>query len=295
MHQSFLNIERYRYAIYSGSLAAACCLAYIVDSRHERPAGGTVLGFTLGGIGAALIVFLMSYGIRRRSFQSRAGSTKRWLSMHIYWGVSVLLVATLHAGLQFGFNVHTLAYGLLCLVVLSGAWGVYAYLRYPLLMARERGEVAREKLLERVAEADREALAVAEGARPAVRDLMADAIQRTRLGGTVWAQLRGRDDSTLLLTPIREAGYSHLVNNAGQRALIAQLAKHQATSRPGETQDTLHRLLSITGEKAMLLGRLRRDIQLQGLLQVWLYIHLPLSFGMLAALVAHVFAVFYYW
>ena len=294
MHQSFLNIQRYRYALYAGLLGAACVASYVVDSWHERPAGDTVLGYALGGIAAAIVLFLMSYGIRRRSFHARAGATKRWLSMHVYLGLCVLLVATLHSGLQFGYNVHTLAYGLLCMVVLSGCWGVYAYIRYPTLMARERGAVSREELLRRLAETDAQALAVAASLDLEIRDLIADAIRRTRLGGTVWAQLRGRDESTLLLVPIGEPGYSRLVSNRGQQALIAQLAKHQTTMRESGSQHRLHQLLQISGDRAVVLRRLQRDIQIQGLMQFWLYLHVPLSFGMLAALAVHIFSVFYY-
>jgi multisubunit Na+/H+ antiporter MnhB subunit len=295
MHQSFLSIARYRYALYGCLLCAASAGCYVVECWHERPGGGTVLGYTLGGIAAALVLFLMSYGIRRRSFKRGAGSTKRWLSMHVYFGVSVLVVATLHSGLQFGYNVHTLCFGLLCIVVLSGCWGVYAYLRYPTLMARERGEAGRDELLTRLAEVDRQALAFSANLEPEVNDLIADAILRTRLGGDIWAQLRGRDQSMLLLTPVREWGYSRIVSNRGQEALISQLANYEATSQDAEAQHTLHRLLQISGDKAVLLRRLQRDIQLQGLLQAWLYLHLPLSFAMLAALVVHVFSVFYYW
>src|SRR4030081_3734855 len=119
MHQSFLNIQRYRYALYAGLLGVGCVTSYVVDSWRERPAGNTVLGYTLGGSAGALVLFLMSYGIRRRSFHARAGATTRWLSMHVYLGMCLLLVVALHSGLQFGCNVHTLAYGLLCVVVLS--------------------------------------------------------------------------------------------------------------------------------------------------------------------------------
>ena len=47
--------------------------------------------------------------------------------------------------------------------------------------------------------------------------------------------------------------------------------------------------------KSALLDRARRDLRLNALLQVWLYVHVPLSFALLAALVAHLFAVFYFW
>jgi hypothetical protein len=294
MHQSFLSIARYRYAVYAGCVTAFCAAACLVDSWYERPAGGTVLGYTLGGIAAALTLFLMSYGIRRRSYKGGSGSTKRWLSMHVYFGLGMLVIATLHSGLQFGWNVHTLCFVLLILVVGSGCWGVYAYLRYPALMARERGAVGRNGLLQALAEADQQLTKVAAGLDPEICDQVADAILRTRLGGTPWAQLRGRDDSMLLVTPVREAGFARLVRNPGQQALIAQLARYEATNPDGDAQHTLHQLMRISGDRAVVVRRLQRDIQLQGLLQFWLYVHVPLSFGLVAALAVHVFAVFYY-
>jgi hypothetical protein len=294
VHQSFLNVERYRYAIYAAVIAIACSLAYVIDSWHERPAGDTILGYTLGGIAAALILFLLFYGVRRRLFAVRAGSTNRWLSNHVYLGLCVVLVATLHSGLQFGIDIHTLTFVLMCLVVLSGCWGVYAYLRYPNLIARERGASTRDQLLGRLAEADAQALSIAARLEFEVRELIADAISRTRLGGTVWAQLSGRDHSMLLLEPPSKTGMSRLVSNRGQAALIQQLASRQAAARDSTVQHHLHQLLTISGDKAVTLRRLRRDIQLQGLLQFWLYLHVPLSFGLLAALAIHVFCVFFY-
>jgi hypothetical protein len=162
-------------------------------------------------------------------------------------------------------------------------------------MSRERGELGRDELLARLGEVDRQALNCSASLEPEVGDLVADAVLRTRIGGDIWAQLRGRDQSMLLLTPVGQHGYSRMVSNRGQGALIAQLAKFHTTSRDAQAQHTLHQLLQLSGDKAVLLRRLQRDIQLQGLLQAWLYLHLPLSFAMLAALVVHVFSVFYYW
>ncbi len=294
LHQSFLSIARYRYALYAALLGGTCVIAYFSAAWRAPPRGDTVLGYTLGTIAAALVLFLMSYGIRRRSFRTRAGSTKRWLSMHVYMGLCALLIASLHSGLQLGYSVHTLAFILLALVVLSGCWGVYAYLRYPTLMLRERGNVSREVLLARISACDQQALSIAAQSYPETLELVADAVRRTRFGGSVWAQLRGRDASMLMLAPIRIAGFARLVSNRGQQALIAQLAKLQALSQDGDTQNALHQLLRISGDKAVLVRRVQHDIRLQGLLQVWLHVHLPLSFAMLAALAVHVFSVLYY-
>ena len=44
-----------------------------------------------------------------------------------------------------------------------------------------------------------------------------------------------------------------------------------------------------------LTDRVRRDLQIRAVMQVWLYFHVPLSFALLAALIAHVISVFYFW
>jgi hypothetical protein len=44
-----------------------------------------------------------------------------------------------------------------------------------------------------------------------------------------------------------------------------------------------------------LTDRIRRDLQIRALMQAWLYFHVPLSFALLAALIAHVVSVFYFW
>ena len=47
--------------------------------------------------------------------------------------------------------------------------------------------------------------------------------------------------------------------------------------------------------KRELLARARRDLQLRAVMRVWLLLHVPLSFGAIAALIAHVVSVFYFW
>jgi hypothetical protein len=294
VHQSFVTIGRYRYALVPAVLAAACAGAYLSQSRVQQPSGGTWLGLTLGTIAAALILALMGYGIRRRTFRGRVGNATRWLSIHVYLGLCTVIVATLHCGFAFGRNIHTLTYALLCLVVTSGCWGVYAYLRYPALLVRVRGNSGREQLLRKLADLDTQAVALARSLNPTLRELVIDAIRRTRVGGGLWTQLRALDKSTLMLSSPLHPGFARVVSNAGQRTFIELLALQHAAGGTPEVRQTLDKLLTVTGNKAVVQRQLQRDVQLQGLMQFWLYLHLPLSFGLLAALAIHVVSVFFY-
>jgi hypothetical protein len=44
-----------------------------------------------------------------------------------------------------------------------------------------------------------------------------------------------------------------------------------------------------------LLRRLQQDARLRGWLSIWLYVHVPVTFGLLGSLIAHVVSVFLYW
>ena len=47
--------------------------------------------------------------------------------------------------------------------------------------------------------------------------------------------------------------------------------------------------------KQKLVERARADVRFKAVLDFWLYFHVPLSIALLAALTAHVIAVFFYW
>ena len=273
----------------------ATIAAYILDKPRVPPNGGTWLGYTLGTIAGLLVIFLSLFGIRKRSFHSRLGTAIGWLSAHVYLGLAALVIATLHSGMHFGANVHTAAYVLMWVVTLSGCWGVYAYVRYPGLMTRQRGNLRRKELLQQIEELDQRSLGLAT-VTARVNALIADSIRRTDLGDPRFrAQLSGRDRSYLMIGGESPSEPAHLVPNFGNHALIEQLAELRLAATDEGTRATLQSLLEVAGGKAALLLRLRRETKLAAMLRIWLFIHVPVCCALLAALLTHVLTVFLYW
>ena len=296
MHQSVLAYGRSRYLWVALAICAASLGAYVLDAPGVPPNGGTWLGYTLGTVGAVLILWLMSFGLRKRAYASRAGTVQGWLSAHIYLGVSLLVVVTLHTGFQVGWNVHTLAYVLLWIVVASGLFGVWVYLRYPRLLSSNRGSQTRDQLLSDLADLDARCLRVTAGMPPEFGEALLANRDRTLLGGTAFALLAGQDRSQILLPATGGAAVVYqALPNPDQAALLDWLGRCLAASSDGGLSRHLQELLSLVGARRTLLVRLRRDAQLKAWLEVWLYVHVPLSFGLLAALIAHVVSVFIYW
>lgn len=296
MHQSFISYKNYRYAIYATLLSFMAITAYVLDSPRQPPNGGTWLGYTLGAISTLIIIFLMWFGVRKRSYHSSLGSVAGWLSAHVYLGFVLLLLATLHSGFQFGWNIHTLAYVLMCLVIASGCWGIYTYLRYPELIARQKNGLSREIIFQNLKDLDARALSLVADLDVNTHYLVLDAIRRSAIGGNFWAQLNAYDGSKLLVfTRVGSTVTARIVDNKGQQALIEILAGKLAENSNSDEINRLQAVLEITGNRAALLRKLQKKIQLQSLLQFWLYLHIPLSCALLVALIIHITSVFIYW
>jgi hypothetical protein len=295
VHQSFVNYRNYRYGTLATVATVVTVAAYLLDKPRVPPNGGTWLGYTLGTIAGLLVVFLSLFGIRKRSFRSRVGTAIGWLSAHVYLGLAALVIATLHSGMHFGANVHTAAYVLMWIVTLSGCWGVYAYVRYPGLMTRQRGNLRRKELLQQIEELDQRSLGLASSIAQ-VQPLISDSIRRTDLGDPRFlTQLRARDRSYVMIGGASASQPAHLVPNFGNHALIERLAELRLAATDEGARATLQSLLECAGGKAALLQRLRRETKLAAMLRVWLFIHVPVCCALLAALFTHVLTVFLYW
>jgi hypothetical protein len=293
---SILDYARKRYLWAALALCVLCSVLYYWHEPAEPPNGGTWLGYTLGTLGALLILWLLALGVRKRSYRSTLGTVRGWLSAHVYLGLALLIVVTLHSGFQFGWNVHTFAYVLMCIVIASGLFGVVAYLRYPQLMSDNRTSLTREQMLEELAGIDERCVRQAKAMPAEFANVIVSNRDRMAIGGGAWALLRGRDASRVFLPAAASgAGGERLVDNPAQSAVLDWLGERLSRSSEGELSQQIRELMTLIGARRMLLQKLVRDAQIRAWLEIWLYVHVPLSFALLAALVAHVLSVFIYW
>ena len=292
MHESLLAYRHRRYLWLALAVVAAAIAGYWWHDPQEPPNGGTVYGYVLGTIGAILIGWLTWFGIRKRRYSSTLGTVQGWLSAHVYLGLALIVIVLLHSGFQFGWNVHTLAFVIMVLVIASGLFGVYAYMKYPERMSLNRGGAPRSELVDQLEDIDRRSLRVAEQLGAEFHEFVASGVQRTQLGATLWDRIRGRDRSQVLL---RAGGTTSVVSNQGQEAALDWVAEHQSRAGDAEAQAAIGELSALIRNKRSLLKQLGEDLKLQAIIEIWLYAHVPLTGALLGALTVHIVTVFLYW
>ena len=293
MYQSILNYENAKYGRYALYLIIVSVVLYIVHDPVDPPNGGTWLGYTLGTISALLIIWLTWFGVRKRQYRSTSGTVNGWLSAHVYLGSSLIVVGTLHSAGQLGWNIHSVSYLLMILVIISGFLGVYLYRQYPALIMRNRQNQPRRQLFEALAELEMKSSRLATKISPEIASLISSAIAGTTIGGGVMDQILGRDTSKLIL-PDRD-GHKKPVDNHNQETLIQYLTGQMAVSKGGATTLQYQELVELSAQRKNMLTTIRKDIQLQAKMQLWLYFHVPVTFALLTALTAHIVSVFLYW
>jgi hypothetical protein len=275
-HEGFLRHKGFRWLKVALALCLAAILAYALIDQRPRPSGGTAYGYALGTVATLLILWLTLLGVRKRAMTRGRWSLKGWTSAHVYLGLSLVVIATLHTGFDFGWNVHTFAYALMLLVIVSGIWGVAAYATLPEALSNSRSEMTRPQMIDAVVKLDRQLQSAAQPLADAdtaiVRRALADDPFRAGVFRRLSASARGcRTDAAL----------------AGLRKRLALAT--------GDEAEALESVVALLERKAAALARIRQYLRLRALLEVWLYVHVPLTFALIAALAAHILSVFFYW
>jgi len=270
-HVSFLKHKKFRWLWIALLLCIVSGLGYVMIDQEPRPNGGTWYGYTLGTIGVGLIVWLSLLGIRKRKMTTGQWSLKAWTSAHVYLGLALIVVGTLHTGFQIGWNVHTLAYVLMLIVIITGIYGVIVYATLPSTLSSNRKELTRAQMLEALTALDRQLESAAQPLDRDKSDAVISALGQNVFYGGALARLTGAYPGC-----------------ATKRAL-KNFPEHDGSDGAEE------RVRSLLTKRADQLAQIRRHLRIRALLEVWLFIHIPATIALLAALLAHVVSVFYYW
>ena len=131
-------------------------------------------------------------------------------------------------------------------------------------------------MLEDIRSLDRQLHDAAQPLTPAQAAIVARSLGQDPFAGSLWSRLTGR------------------FPGCDTAAALDEVRTHTG-DRFDAGDDPLEKVDSLLTRKLSALGRLRRHLKLKALLEIWLYVHVPLTFALIAALSAHIISVFFYW
>lgn len=275
-HQGFLRHRNFLWLKVALVFSLLALLGYALIDVHPRPNGGSWYGYTLGTVGVLLILWLALLGLRKRAMTRGRWSLKAWTSAHVYLGLSLVVIATLHTGFQFGWNVHTLAYALMMLVILSGLYGITVYATLPPELGASRSEMTRPQMIDAVMKLDRQLRIAAQPLDGDDARIVSLSLGDDAFGGGLYRRLSGRYPRCRTARALAEV-------------------RRRLTLAVGERHDALDSVVGLLERKGAALSRIRQHLRIKALLEVWLYVHVPVTFALIAALAAHIVSVFFYW
>ena len=272
-----LRPENARWRHWSYGIFILLIGSYIWLVAPEHSYGGTSMGLVYGTAGLVMILFLMSYGVRKRSYQSSLGTVEAWLHSHIYIGLITMLTILLHSGFRFHDRVAVAALIFLSLVALSGLFGAILYTLVPPMLTSVDSNFTATEMSDQINQVSQSMARLASGKSDEFQEIHAGLLQAERPGPMAgWRVLFRRYLSKRLENRISDSfqRYSGRVQS--------------------EEQADLTQLLVLAHQRKELHDRLiykQRHINIMG---AWLYVHVPLAIVTMATIAAHIAAFFYY-
>lgn len=268
--ETFFNYKNFKWMWVHLIALTIILIVYALHDPIGEPAGDTWLGYTLGVLAAAGMTGLMWYAIRKRAYYSSQTTLKGALAVHLWLGLSLSLLVPLHCGFSFGMNVHTLAYVLMMLTILTGVWGAIIYLSMAKEIGSHRGKGSVKELLEKLT----------------LTSTAADSL--TLKKSPSFISLAQKLDFNFYPT-LRDAVFEDEIAPLDQSALARQIAELKS-----EEQSDAVKFIGIVSRKIELINLIRQEVKAQFWMKAWLYLHVPLACLSYAALLIHIISVFYY-
>lgn len=270
---------RWRWAAFAA--LAVLAASYFASARRGFAHGGSAAGVAYGALALAAILVLLFFGVRKRWYKSTWGRLESWLQSHVWLGLLSVALVAFHSGFHFRDRVAVAAFAVLVAVVASGVWGVFLYAQVPRLLTEVETNLTAEQASEQLDQLARGMARLAAGR----------SAELTRVYEALLAQsFPGRYAGWRILRP--GSGRSRRGERSGARGEVS-LAAALARVGPAE-QEELRQLLVLSRQREELHRRLLDQQRYKNLLDVWLFLHLPLSIALLVLVAVHVAAALYY-
>jgi hypothetical protein len=138
----------------------------------------------------------------------------------------------------------------------------------PQSLSANRKEMTRAQMLDALTAIDRQLDSAAQPLARAEADLVIAALGQEVFYGGALARLTGSYPGCATAKALRAMG----------------------TASEAET-----RVVALLEKRREQLAQIRGALRIRALLEIWLFVHIPLTIALIAALTAHVLSVFYYW
>ncbi len=249
--------------------AAACVGAFeLAEPRFPR------IDFVTGWVLLFLALFLTAYNLRKKVAVLPLLSARIWLRVHSWVGLLATVVFGLHLRWQIPRGpLEAILAALFAAVTLSGIAGWWLSIAIPRRLTGAGGEIPYERIP-----------VVMRGLRERAEALVVAAIPES--GATTLADFYSARLSPFFSGPSNFA--SHVLGSRrALNGLLSEIGELKRYLGPVEMSSSVE-LAALVREKDTL--DLHRAMQLT--LKGWLFIHIPLTYGMLAFAAAHVVVVY---
>ena len=268
--ETFINYRGYLWLWVMLVFIAVLSAWYVVDVPIGGRSGASLFGYASGIVATAAIIYLMWFGIRKRSYYAHRVTLKGWLAAHIWIGLALLIIVPLHAAFDFGMNIHTLAYVFLCLVVFSGVLGAFFYRYLPAETISNRGGGALRKRFEDLAAYSDEISKIALNKSAQFADLI-------------------KSLDIKVEPSLRNAFCGKKIKEFDQKLAVDKLS-----AVPDEEREDATKTIAMLSKKLACAQSLRNEILVRAKLKIWLFAHIPLSLGLMVLVFVHIFSMLYF-
>lgn len=251
-------------------LSAALAVSYWAYRRSTPfTHGGSAMGIAYGVLALALIAVLLYYGIRKRRYRSTMGKVEEWLQSHIWLGIVAFVAVLAHTGFRFEDRIAVALFVVVSAVVVSGIVGAILYKTVPRVLTEVETDLTADQISDQLNQIARSMARIASGKSATFQRIHAslarEAVPRPL---AAWA--------LVFAGPARGRG----PDPTGEWTRMIGLVS-------ASEQDDLRQLLVTSRQQKELHRRLMAQQRYRNLLDVWLWIHLPLSVAMIVLILAH--------